>query len=102
MIGVNNDTQKPLGCINITFKVNRLTVNQTFRVFTKLNCNIVLGLDFLEDKHAKIDLGLHTLSLYDGLTVCPLSQPQCNMITVFLQEQYPVLTSQHSVNVIYQ
>jgi hypothetical protein len=102
VIGVNNDTQKPLGCINITFKVNRLTVNQTFRVFTKLNCNIILGLDFLEDKHAKIDLGLHTLSLYDGLTVCQLSQPQCNMITVFLQEQYPVLTSQHSVNVIYQ
>jgi hypothetical protein len=43
-------------------------------VFTKLNCNIIL--DFLEDKHAKIDLGLHTLYLYDGLTVCPLSQPQ--------------------------
>ena len=45
-------------------------------MFTKLNCNIILGLDFLEDKHAKIDLGLQTLSLYDGLTVCPLSQPQ--------------------------
>ena len=27
VIGVNNDTQKPLGCITITFKVNRLTVN---------------------------------------------------------------------------
>ncbi|MES9884237.1 MAG: RNase H-like domain-containing protein, partial [Sedimenticola sp.] len=82
ILDVNGGQQKPLGCVSLGLLINRLEVVQTFHVFETLHCKVILGMDFLEEKQAKIDIVNRTLSLYDGMTETALKQPGNNQMAL--------------------
>jgi len=49
-----------------------LLVSHTFVVIDGLNYNILLGMQFLQEAHCKLDLDYAVVSFYDGLVLLPL------------------------------
>jgi hypothetical protein len=63
---------KVLCDIDVNIRIGGLNLPCTFAVIENLGFQAVLGMQFLHDAKAVIDIANHTLSLYDGLTTVPL------------------------------
>ena len=63
---------RPLGTVEVSLKINGLTIPYQFLVLPKLAYNMILGLDFMNATQAQIDFGKRMLMLCDNLTAVPL------------------------------
>jgi hypothetical protein len=73
---------KVLCDIDVNIKIGGLNLPCTFAVIENLGFQAVLGMQFLHDAKAVIDVANHTLSLYDGLTAVPLVRADDNALIV--------------------
>jgi hypothetical protein len=69
---------KVLCDIDVDIRIGGLNLPCTFAVIENLGFQAVLGMQFLHDAKAVIDVANHTLSLYDGLTTVPLVRADDN------------------------
>ena len=58
---------KVIGTIYLTINIEDLLLPATFQVIDRLNYDALLGMQFLSDTNANIDIPSKTLTLYDGL-----------------------------------
>ena len=68
IVGVSGERQKTLGTVDLELTINRLRVMQRFHVFNHLHCSLILGMDFLNEKRASINIHTKTLSIMEGTT----------------------------------
>ena len=61
-----------IGTVSLTFNIHGLLIPQTFAVLKRLNYNMLLGLDWLQNTQATIDFNSRTVSICDDLVVQPL------------------------------
>jgi hypothetical protein len=73
---------KVLCDIDVNIRIGGLNLPCTFAVIENLGFQAVLGMQFLHDAKAVIDVANHTLSLYDGLTAVPLVRADDNAFIV--------------------
>jgi hypothetical protein len=73
---------KVLCDIDVNIRIGGLNLPCTFAVIENLGFQAVLGMQFLHDAKAVIDVANHTLSLYDGLTAVPLVRADDNVCIV--------------------
>jgi hypothetical protein len=73
---------KVLCDIDVNIRIGGLNLPCTFAVIENLGFQAVLGMQFLHDAKAVIDVANHTLSLYDGLTAVPLMRVDENACIV--------------------
>ena len=60
--------------IEATLKIGGLSIPFTFCVIDKLDFDVILGMDFLSETQAVIDIKSNTLILYDGITSIPMTR----------------------------
>lgn len=71
------------GTVEISVKIQGLSVPFTFHVLRGLNHNLILGVDFLSTTNAKIDMSNCVISLCDDLVTTSLTKPgDCLLRTV--------------------
>ena len=58
-----------LGTVSLTLNIKGLRIPHNFTVLKKLNYNILLGIDFLQNRQAKIDFRNQTVLICDDLVV---------------------------------
>lgn len=91
--GVNGDLLKVVGSIELPVKIQGLILYHTFTVLATLYTPVILGLDFLEEHEASIDLKDKTLTLKDGIAcVSMLANSQCGKATVAKNISIPPMT----------
>jgi hypothetical protein len=73
---------KVLCDIDVNIRIGGLNLPCTFAIIENLGFQAVLGMQFLHDAKAVIDVANHTLSLYDGLTAVPLVRADDNAFIV--------------------
>ena len=74
---------KPLmvaGTIQLTINIRGLMIPTTFQVIKSLNHDIILGMTFLTNTQANIDLAKGEITLYDGLVGANLVNPEENLL----------------------
>ena len=74
---------KPLmvaGTIQLTINIHGLMIPTTFQVIKSLNHDIILGMAFLTNTQANIDLAKGEITLYDGLVGANLVNPEENLL----------------------
>ena len=74
---------KPLtvaGTIQLTINIHGLMIPTTFQVVKSLSHDIILGMNFLTDTQANIDLAKGEITLYDGLVGANLVNPEENLL----------------------
>jgi len=74
---------KPLmvaGTIQLTINIHGLMIPTTFQVIKSLNHDIILGMTFLTNTQANIDLAKGEITLYDGLVGANLVNPEENLL----------------------
>jgi hypothetical protein len=78
-----NQTQMTVLCdIDVDIRIGGLNLPCTFAVIENLGFQAVLGMEFLQDAKAIIDIANHSLALYDGLTTVPLVRADENVCIV--------------------
>jgi hypothetical protein len=78
-----NQTQMKVLCdIDVDIRIGGLNLPCTFAVIENLGFQAVLGMEFLQDAKAIIDVANHSLALYDGLTTVPLVRADENVCIV--------------------
>ena len=55
--------------VDLTLTIQGLKMAQTFNVVKHLNYNVILSIDFMNDKQAYIDFGNNTISICDNLVI---------------------------------
>jgi len=58
-----------VGTVDLTLTIQGLKMAQNFNVVKHLNYNVILGIDFVNDKQAYIDFGDNTISICDDLVI---------------------------------
>ena len=74
---------KPLmvaGTIQLAINIHGLMIPTTFQVIKSLNHDIILGMTFLKNTQANIDLAKGEITLYDGLVGANLVDPDENLL----------------------
>jgi len=74
---------KPLtvaGTIQLTINIHGLMIPTTFQVIKSLSHDIILGMTFLTNTQANIDLAKGEITLYDGLVGANLVNPEENLL----------------------
>ena len=61
------------GSVSLDFSINGLKVTQKFHIFTRLQHQMILGIDFLKDYKASVHMGNSTISFYEGALEAPIS-----------------------------
>ena len=61
-----------IGTVSLTLNIHGLLIPQTFAVLKRLNYNMLLGLDWLQNTQATVDFNSRTVSICDDLVVQPL------------------------------
>ena len=74
LLAADTSPMKVIASIETEVKLNGLIVPFSFSVIDKLGYDCILGMDFLEDTKAVIDVRTNTLSLFDGLTTIPMTK----------------------------
>jgi hypothetical protein len=82
IVGVNGTQSIVLGTINIPLMMEPKIIVQTFHVISKLQYNLLLGLDFLEHNKAQIDMAVGTLTLNYDIKLPLLNMKQASVRTV--------------------
>ena len=62
IVGVCGEVHKVLGQVTLPFRLDGIVVEHTFQLFEKLHQPVILGMDFLRQYKAKIDLEQGTVS----------------------------------------
>ncbi|KAK3084626.1 hypothetical protein FSP39_016530 [Pinctada imbricata] len=75
-VGVCGEIHRVLGTVDLNVSFNGIKIPHRFHVFERLHNKIILGLDFLEEHNAKLDLSTKTLTLYKGAVEANLVAPQ--------------------------
>ena len=70
--GVCGEIHPVRGTIELPFSINGLKVVHTFHIFSRLEHQMILGLDFLEAYKASINLSESTISFYEGAIETPM------------------------------
>jgi hypothetical protein len=68
--------------VDVNIRIGGLNLPCTFAVVENLGFQAVLGMEFLQEAKAIIDVANHTLSLYDGLTTVTLVRADENVCIV--------------------
>jgi hypothetical protein len=101
---------KVLCDIDANIRIGGLNLPCTFAVIENLGFQAELGMQFLHDAKAVIDVANHTLSLYDGLTAVQLVRADDNAFIVRTvnrianrrdQKQFLTLRWTHAVLTVY-
>lgn len=94
LLTADNSELHILGCVDLTINVYGLLIPYTFLVLDSLFHSCVLGLDFLEHTHSRIDFASHLISIYDDLVVCslvPFESPDA-VVTIATAVLIPAMT----------
>ena len=75
LFSANGKPMRVIGTIQLTLDFNNLTVPITFCVLDHLHHDIILGMDFLKQTNANIDIPSKVVTLYDGLVGVNLTRP---------------------------
>ena len=62
IVGVCGEVHRILGLITVPFRLDGIVLEHTFHLFEKLHQPVILGMDFLRQHKAKIDLELCTMT----------------------------------------
>ena len=62
IVGVCGEVHKVLGQVTLPFRIDGVVLEHTFQLFEKLHQPLILGMDFLKQNKAKIDLEQGTVS----------------------------------------
>ena len=62
IVGVCGEVHRILGLITVPFRLDGIVLEHTFHLFEKLHQPVILGMDFLRQHKAKIDLELCTVT----------------------------------------
>lgn len=81
-MGLCGETHAVLGTVELPSCINHLMVYHKFHVFQRLHHDIILGLDFLEQNNAHVDVHAKTLSLLSGLTSIYFINHNCRHSTI--------------------
>ena len=68
------------GTIQLTINIHGLMIPTTFQVIKSLNHDMILGMTFLTNTQANIDLAKGEITLYDGLVGANLVNPEENLL----------------------
>ena len=79
IVGVCGEVHKVLGQVTLPFRIDGVVLEHTFQLFEKLHQPLILGMDFLKQNKAKIDLEQGTMSFKTGKgtksTACEDEEP---------------------------
>jgi O-acetyl-ADP-ribose deacetylase (regulator of RNase III) len=73
LYAANNSKLKVKTTVDLTVRLQGITIINSFIVVDELAYNVILGADFLHDTRASMNFGDRRLILYDGLVSIPLS-----------------------------
>ena len=62
IVGVCGEVHRVLGQVTVPFRLDGIALEHTFQLFEKLHQPVILGMDFLRQHKAKIDLEQCTVS----------------------------------------
>ena len=72
MTAANNTAVNVLGTLTADLRIGGLLIPHDFRIVNELSNECLIGMDFLNNCRAQIDLRHGVIDLYDGLTTVPL------------------------------
>ena len=75
---------RPLGKVNVEMDVQGCKFDFELYVMQNLNCNAILGLDFMVYTNCKLDFGLRTAVLFDGSVTASLATKFRHTQTAYL------------------
>ena len=75
LFSANGKPMRVIGTIQLTLDFNNLTLPVSFCVLDHLHHDIILGMDFLKQTNANIDIPSKVVTLYDGLVGVNLTRP---------------------------
>ena len=78
LYGADGKPIKILGTALIDMKINELRVTVLFQVMTNLSHKIILGVDFLKETKAEINIDQGVISFYDSLVALSFIKPKGN------------------------
>lgn len=103
LLTADTSPMKVTASVDTEIKINGLLIPYTFVVIETIAYDLILGMDFLNDTSAVIDVQSNTLSLFNGLTAVTMSRsgktiPVCTIANVeippFSEAILPIQVSQ--------
>ena len=94
--GVCGEVHPVRGTVDLDLNINGLKVTQKFHIFTRLQHQMILGIDFLKDYKASINMGNSTISFYEGALEAPMNTKTLHQTSDKVEAAYSVVLKPRS------